>query len=79
MDYIGIHEIILLFIIATILGLAVGVIPFWFICKRAGLSPWLSLIMMIPLGAIVLPYILAFIEWPVLRSGRSFATQGSLP
>lgn len=64
----------MIFIVAIMVAL-VGVLPFWFICKKAGLSPWLSLIMIIPFGALVLPFVLAFIEWPSLRSGRSALTQ----
>ncbi|MGO9940133.1 MAG: hypothetical protein ACLPH3_20900 [Terracidiphilus sp.] len=41
------------------------IVPFWFICKKAGFSPWLSLINIIPLGNIILIYILAFAEWKV--------------
>jgi hypothetical protein len=41
-------------------------IPFWFICKKAGFSPWLSLLCIIPsLGTLVLLYVLAFAEWKV--------------
>lgn len=41
-------------------------IPFWFICKKAGLSPWLSLLWFVPLGGLVLCYVLAFSEWKVV-------------
>jgi hypothetical protein len=54
----------------AILVALVGVLPFWFICKKAGLSPWLSLIMMIPFGALALPFVLAFVDWPSLRGDR---------
>jgi hypothetical protein len=40
-------------------------VPFWFICKKAGFSPWLSLINVIPLGNIILIYVLAFAEWKI--------------
>jgi hypothetical protein len=73
MGPIGIPELIMIFIVAIMVAL-VGVLPFWFICKKAGLSPWLSLIMIIPFGALVLPFVLAFIEWPSLRSDRSALT-----
>ena len=46
--------------------LAIIIIPFWFICKKAGFSPWLSLLILIPLGNIVLIYVLAFAEWKVM-------------
>ncbi|HEY2470605.1 MAG TPA: hypothetical protein VGI45_22615 [Terracidiphilus sp.] len=49
-----------------LIGLAVVIIPCWFICKKAGFSPWLSLINIIPLGNLVLLYVLAFAEWKVM-------------
>jgi len=49
-----------------IVGLAVVIVPFWFICKKAGLSPWLSLLNIIPLGNLVLIYMLAFMDWRVM-------------
>ena len=68
---IGGWEIILIFLVGLIV-----VLPYWIICKKAGLSPWLSLIMFIPLGAFILPFILAFKPWPSLKS-PSQAKQGS--
>lgn len=46
-----------------LVGLAIVIIPFWFICKKAGFSPWLSLLNIIPLGNLILIYVLAFAEW----------------
>jgi hypothetical protein len=58
---------------ASIVGMAIVIIPFWFICKKAGLSPWLSMLNLIPgLGYLVLLYILAFADWkvaPVAQTG----------
>jgi glucan phosphoethanolaminetransferase (alkaline phosphatase superfamily) len=45
--------------------LAIVIVPCWFICKKAGFSPWLSLINIVPLGGLILLYILAFAEWKV--------------
>jgi hypothetical protein len=45
---------------------AVIIIPFWFILKKAGFSPWLSLINIVPFGTLILLYILAFGEWKVI-------------
>ncbi len=47
------------------LGLAIVIMPFWFICKKAGFSPWLSLLNIIPLGNLILIYVLAFSQWKV--------------
>jgi hypothetical protein len=56
-------------LIVSIVGLAIIVIPFWFICKKAGFSPWLTLLNIIPLGNLVLIYVLAFGEWKVAPAG----------
>jgi hypothetical protein len=53
---------------AFILGLffvAVFIIPMWQICKKAGFSPWLCLLVLVPFGALILLYILAFAQWKV--------------
>jgi hypothetical protein len=41
-------------------------IPIWMICKKAGFSPWISLLIFIPLGNIILLYVLAFATWKVV-------------
>lgn len=53
--------------IITIVFLVIFIVPFWFICKKAGFSPWLSLLNIVPLGSLVLLYILAFAEWSTVR------------
>ena len=46
---------------------AIVMIPCWFILKKAGFSPWLALLCIIPsLGTLVLLYVLAFAEWKVV-------------
>jgi hypothetical protein len=42
------------------------VIPYWFIFKKAGFSPWLSVLMFVPLANIIILYVLAFSEWKVV-------------
>jgi uncharacterized membrane protein YhaH (DUF805 family) len=50
-----------------IVFLIVLIVPVWFICKKAGLSPWLSLLCLIPtVGLLVLLYVLAFSDWKVV-------------
>jgi len=46
-----------------VVGMVVVLIPTWFICKKAGFSPWLSLLTLIPPGGLILLYVLAFAEW----------------
>jgi energy-coupling factor transporter transmembrane protein EcfT len=55
-----------------LIGLVVVIVPFCFICKKAGFSPWLSLIYIIPLGNLVLNFVLAFGNWntvPAFQQG----------
>ena len=61
-----------------LIGFALIVIPFWFICKKAGFSPWLSLINLIPLGNLILIYVLAFADWKVVPL-RQAAWQPQMP
>lgn len=49
------------------IGTIIAIIPFWRICDRAGLSPWLSLLLFIPLINIIFVYYVAFAEWPSRR------------
>lgn len=49
--------------IITLVALVIFIVPFWFICKKAGFSPWLALLNLVPLGSLILLYILAFAEW----------------
>lgn len=50
--------------------IALIVVPFWFIFKKTGYSPWLSLLMVVPLLNIVMLFFLAFSQWPA-GGGRS--------
>jgi O-antigen ligase len=55
--------------VAGILGFliiaAVLVIPFWRILPRAGLPAPVALVAVIPLGAVILLWVLAFRRWPL--------------
>jgi hypothetical protein len=68
------------FMIMGLVSVAVVIIPFWFICKKAGFSPWLSLLNIIPLGGVILTYVLAFSDWkvaPVLQA--AYAPPSTVP
>jgi RsiW-degrading membrane proteinase PrsW (M82 family) len=59
----------MLFILPIIILVAIAIVmvPFWFILKKAGYTPWLSLLCLMPsLGTLVLLYVLAFSEWKVV-------------
>jgi len=52
--------------IIILVCLLIILIPFWFILKKAGFSPWLTLLNIVPLGTMILLYVLAFAEWKVV-------------
>ena len=55
-----------------LIGIAVVMVPTWFILKKAGFTPWLCLLCLIPtLGVLVLLYVLAFAEWKVVPSPQA--------
>ncbi|MFZ0270895.1 MAG: hypothetical protein WB524_08075 [Acidobacteriaceae bacterium] len=55
-----------IFFVFGLIMIVIVMIPYWFIWKKAGFSPWLSLIMLVPLGNIIMLYVLAFSEWKVV-------------
>ena len=59
--------IIVFMLLAAGVGVLLVVIPFWKICTKAGFPGALSLLMILPVANIILPFYLAFAEWPALR------------
>lgn len=54
----------------------IAVVPFWRICKRVGHSPWLSLLVVLPLVNLIFIYYLAFSLWPAENRGASGGAPG---
>jgi len=61
----GLPELMILVILALLSLLTV--LPLWFICKKAGFSPTISLLGLFPIVGTILMFYLAFADWPVLR------------
>jgi len=68
----GLAEVgfILIMLIASLVGALVTVIPFWKICSKAGFPGPLALLMLVPLANVILPFYIAFADWPALK-GKS--------
>jgi hypothetical protein len=69
MDQNQLHAIQAMMIFMPFFLLIVAVIvivPYWFIWKKAGFSPWFSLLMFVPLLNLIMLYVLAFSEWKVV-------------
>ena len=66
----GIAEfaVIAIMILFMAFGVLLVVLPFWKICTKAGLPGPLALLMIVPIANIVLPFYIAFTDWPALRN-----------
>ena len=53
--------------LAMLIFAALIIVPFWSIFRKAGDTPWLSVLMTAPLVNFVMLYFLAFSNWPKLR------------
>ncbi len=58
-----------------LIALTAIIIPSWFICKKAGFSPWLAFLNLIPMGGLVLLYVLAFSDWKVVPAPQNYWPQ----
>jgi hypothetical protein len=73
---------LLYFLFFGVFGLVITVlvlIPHWFIFKKAGFSPWLSLLMFVPLLNIFMLYFLAFAKWNVVPAALVYPAPPPVP
>ena len=66
-ESMGMGLIVLGIFLLVVFAVLITVIPFWRICEKAGFPGVLSLLMLVPLGNLVLPFYLAFVDWPALK------------
>jgi hypothetical protein len=66
--------VILFVLMGTGVMVLLTVIPFWKICTKAGFPGPLALLMAVPVANIILPFYIAFAEWPALRQAPPQAT-----
>jgi len=66
MPNFGSAELAIIFFMLPFVWL-LTIVPFWKICSKAGLSPWLSILMVVPLANIIVPFVVAFSDWPAIR------------
>jgi hypothetical protein len=59
-------------IVGWAVALAIIIIPFWQIFKKAGMSAGLSLLMALPIVNLVMLYVLAFSEWRVVPAPQAY-------
>jgi len=68
-----------LYLFLFVIILVAIIVPTWFICKKAGFSPWLSFIVIVPFGGLVLLYVLAFADWKVIPAPQAYWPQPPYP
>jgi hypothetical protein len=66
MSNLGIAELSVISLIVVIFAVLI-IIPYRRIFLKAGFSPWLSLLMLVPLVNLGMLYFLGFAEWPSLQ------------
>lgn len=50
-------------LIPTLVLSALIAFPFWRILRRAGLSSWWLLVLLVPAGFLILPWIIGLVPW----------------
>ena len=58
---------VILTVLLVVVAAALVVWPYSRIFRKAGFSPWLGLLMLVPIVNIVLIFYLAFADWPALK------------
>lgn len=61
------------------IGILVTIIPYWFIFKKAGFSPWLCILMFVPLVNLIVLYVVAFSQWRVVPLAYGYPMQPPSP
>ncbi len=71
--YPGGAELLVIFFILMggILGAILTIVPFWKICSKAGFPGALSLLLLIPVVSVILPFYIAFAKWPALSEKQN--------
>jgi len=68
MSSIGLPELIIVLMIS--MSAVVIMWPAGRICRRAGYSPWLGVLSVIPIANVLLLWFIALAEWPSARAAR---------
>jgi hypothetical protein len=70
--------LVLIIVFASFFGLIVIAIKTLIFCKifsKAGYSWALGLLMLVPIANIIMPFVLAFADWPIRKELRSMKQQ----
>ena len=62
-------------LIVIVVALLFSLLIWFMIIKRTGMSPWLALLMLVPIANLIVLIVLAFSEWPIQREVRALRAQ----
>jgi hypothetical protein len=66
---LGFPEVLILLLFVLVIPVLI-IWPAMRICGRAGFSPWLGLLIVVPLANVLLLWFVAFSPWPALEANR---------
>jgi hypothetical protein len=67
--------LILIMILFALLTIILMVVVFCKICSKAGYHWALGLLMLVPIANVILPFVLAFTDWPIQKELRQLKQQ----
>jgi hypothetical protein len=70
MNFLGLKGLILIPFVIIIWYFVIG-LPFTKIYKKAGYSPWMAILMIVPMVNVFMLYFLAFSNWPSLNRSQT--------
>lgn len=72
MSNVGLFELGFGLLFFLIIGVIIGILPFWMMFSKAGYSGALSLLLLVPIANVIVLFVVAFSDWPVLRELRQW-------
>lgn len=63
---VGMLAVLIMAMLIWAAASVITVLPFWKICAKAGFPGALSLLMLVPIANVILPFYIAFAQWPAL-------------
>ena len=65
------HVILPMIFMGVLIGMAIMIVPFWQIYKKAGFPPALSFLMIFPFINLIMLYVLGFSQWKVVPAPQA--------
>lgn len=70
MSNVGVPELLVIILVILVFVVLFTLVPYWFIFRKAGFHPALSLLMIVPIVSVAMLFFLAFSDWPALKKAN---------